>query len=375
AFIAERPGAFLALTGRKLVHLFSSHEMPNVEDPNFYRRRSSILSFPLLLSFGVVAPLALVGIVGRKRRDREIPILLAGGTYALSVVLFFVNARYRLPLVPFFVLYASAGLVETARALRRARRGPRGLLYAPLAHLAAGLLLVNWNPIEPPADPSQTRFNEGWAAQKTGDYERAFEEYAGVSRSSPWYGPALNNRATVELNRGETSAAIGHLIDALTIDSTYFEAWSNLGRAYYAEGRMAEAASAFERAARLWPYDPSFHANLGLARKGAGEIEGAARAFRAALETDEAYGKARLHLAEILLASGRPGEALSHLERVVRDEPENAAARHLLALSLEALGRTDEARAAWWDLLRIAPPGSPPAEKAREALEGAPSGR
>ncbi|MBM3319225.1 MAG: tetratricopeptide repeat protein [Candidatus Eisenbacteria bacterium] len=369
AFAAEKPGAFLALNARKLAHLFSSYEIPNIEDPNFYRGRSRILSFPLLFSFGIVAPLAVAGILGRRRREREGPLLLAGAVYVFSIVLFFVNARYRLPLVPILVVYASAGLA----AIVRARRGPRGTLVRLLALLAAALLLVNWNPSEPERDESQTRFNEGWAAQKNGDFERALEEYARVDRSSDWYAPALNNRAVLEMTRDDLDAAIEDLLHAVAIDSTYFDAWSNLGRACYRAGRMREAAEAFERAARLWPHDPSFHANLGLARKAEGDLEGAARAFGAALEADETYRSARLHLAEILLAGERPAEALPHLERALREERGDAAARWLLGNALAGVGRTEEAEAAWREVLRIAP-GSPLAERARAALGSDPPG-
>jgi tetratricopeptide (TPR) repeat protein len=278
-----------------------------------------------------------------------------------------VNARYRLPIVPILLVFAAGGLAGLARARALS---PRTLLR-PLALFGAALLLVNWNPLGKIDDASQAHFNEGWAEQKSGEMEAAAREYGEVIRESSWYAPALNNRAVILLGRKSWEEAALLLREAVAIDSTYYDAWSNLGRACYAAGRYGEAASAFERAARLWPDDPGFHSNLGLARKGAGDLEGAVRAFRSALAADDRYGRARIHLGEVLIALGRPAEALPELERSARDEPANAAAWHLLGTARAALGREDEARAAWEEVIRLEP-SSPLAERARASLRGSP---
>jgi tetratricopeptide (TPR) repeat protein len=364
AFIRENPGAFLALTGRKVVYLFSSHEIANVEDPNFARRSSRFLSLPLYLSFGVIAPLAAAGLAARRPGPREIPVLLAGAAYAISVLLFFVNGRYRLPLAPVFLAYGAAGLVRLAGV---ARGGNRGILR-PLVPVGAALLLVNWNPFGKGEDASQSHFNEGWAAQKNGDSAAAEREYGRVERSSPWFAPSLNNRAAILMGRDDPAAALPLLVRATEIDSTYYEAWYNLGRAFYALGRISGAVAAFERAVGLWPDDAAYQTNLGIARKKAGDLEGAARAFRAALERDDASRLTRVHLAEVCLALGRPGEALPHLDRAVREEPNDPAAWHLYGAALAAAGRDEEARRAWREVLRIAP-DSPLGARARASLE------
>lgn len=364
AFLAGRPGEAVVLAGRKTIALLSSYEMPNVKDPNFSRARSPFLSLPLWVGFGVAAPLALVGL-RRRRKEGGAVLLLLVAAYTLSVLLFFVNARYRLPLVPFLLVFAAAGLVELVEAGRSLSR--RALL--PGALLVAGLLLVNWNPLGEVSDESQARFDEGWAAQKGGDLERAIDEYGRVSEGSAWFGPALNNRAVLLLGRGEVEEATADLIRAVSIDSTYYDAWSNLGRVYYEAKRFEDAAHAFEKAARLWPGDAGYLANLGLARKGAGDLEGAIAAFREALAADDGHDAARNHLAEVLVVVRREGEALPHLERLAREDPANVAARYYLGVARERLGDRDGSRAAYEEVIRLAP-GSPLAGRARQALGG-----
>ena len=85
-------------------------------------------SFPLRLAghvshFGVIAPLALFGVWATwARRDQLWLLYVMGATYAASVMMFFVFTRYRYPLVPFLILFASAGLVDARRLLREPER-------------------------------------------------------------------------------------------------------------------------------------------------------------------------------------------------------------------------------------------------------------
>jgi hypothetical protein len=69
--------------------------------------------------FGVLVPLACLGVVVTWHERRRLWVLYAMiAAYSASVLLFFVYARYRFALVPFLVLFASAGaiwLVEFAR--------------------------------------------------------------------------------------------------------------------------------------------------------------------------------------------------------------------------------------------------------------------
>ena len=73
--------------------------------------------------FGLLVPLALVGVIATWPDRRRLWIVHALAlAYAASVVMFFVFARYRYPLVPFLMLFAADTLRLTcARVTSRAR--------------------------------------------------------------------------------------------------------------------------------------------------------------------------------------------------------------------------------------------------------------
>src|SRR5262249_20057627 len=141
-FMTSEPGAWLRLTARKVALLSSAREMVDTESQETHAR----YSLPLRLlgpvgHFGILVPLAVIGVVATWPMRRRLWILYAMTLfYAASVVLFYVFARYRYPLVPLLVMFAAAGLVEF-----RALRG-RPIWIA--AGVGAVAVFANW-PIVP----------------------------------------------------------------------------------------------------------------------------------------------------------------------------------------------------------------------------------
>ena len=101
-----------------------------------------------LVGYGVVCPLALVGLVlSLIGRERIGVLYLMCAFYVVTVaVLFFVAARYRLPIVPYFLILASGAIVWLAGQLRVKR------YYSPSRTLESQFPLVlralrrRWNP-------------------------------------------------------------------------------------------------------------------------------------------------------------------------------------------------------------------------------------
>jgi len=140
AEIAADPARFLAGLLRKSFFLLHAYEVGNNRDLALYRRANPVLSLPLV-SYGLLLPLALVGLLSSPRRSREKNLLVAFFvTYGLSLVLFFVCARFRVPLLPVLFILAGKGLVEMGGRVRR--RELRPLLF-PLLLLATSSAIVN----------------------------------------------------------------------------------------------------------------------------------------------------------------------------------------------------------------------------------------
>ena len=141
-WMAANPGRALMLLGKKALLLVNAQEGRNNINPMWFAREEGV--FPLARwwpATWLMLPVAILGLAYYRRWQ-------PGGNLLLWVVLiqaaailpFFVNARFRLPLLPLLALFAAAGgavLVNLWKA--RDRRA----LVVPLGFLAALFVVVN----------------------------------------------------------------------------------------------------------------------------------------------------------------------------------------------------------------------------------------
>src|SRR5258706_11571563 len=125
-YIRTQPAAWLKLMARKFALTFNAAELPDSESQDVYAEWSWLLRILRPLDFGLLLGLAALGAVVTAPDWRRLWILYAiVVTYAASVALFYVFARYRFPIVPVLLLLAAG---EIIRAFDRTReRGFRTL--------------------------------------------------------------------------------------------------------------------------------------------------------------------------------------------------------------------------------------------------------
>jgi hypothetical protein len=169
------PGAWASLLWSKFQFFWNAYERANVESFHFHRRFAGILSLPLL-TFGIVAPLGLLGVFLTRGRWKKLWLLYGGILAYLAVALaFYVLARYRLPVVVFLIPFAGAACVELA-ALVRGRRAAE--LVLSLAALGAIAFFTNMTVArDTPGGVSHYHVRSGDAYVARGDTTRAETEY------------------------------------------------------------------------------------------------------------------------------------------------------------------------------------------------------
>ncbi len=193
AHAAAHPLDAAWLLARKVRFFWNDREVSALVRYDFTRTLSPVLGAPLV-RFGLFAPLALVGCLLALRRGAERSARLAAGFVlagTLSVVLFFVQDRYRIPFVPAFAVTATLGAKELLDALRaRARRR----VALGLAALAAGLLLA-FPPLRFRAHPEREFAELAAQYEDLGDLAEAERAWRRAVEASPVHLPALLGRA------------------------------------------------------------------------------------------------------------------------------------------------------------------------------------
>ncbi len=104
-----------------------------------------------------------------------------------------------------------------------------------------------------------------------------------------------------------------------------------LGMALVQMGRSGRALAEFDEAARLSPTDPAPLLEAGRLRAGLGDLGRARAAFEAARIACGGCPEADRLLGSVLLAAGKPAEAIAPLSRLWAAHPDSLVRRHLMA--------------------------------------------
>lgn len=213
AWALAEPWAFVRLQLHKLRLLVSGNEIYRNQAIYPARVDSPILALllwkipGLAFPFGLLLPLALVGLAVGARRAPLLALSVAG--LSVMVLAFFVTARYRVMLVPFLLIFAAQGVCWfMGEPCRRAKvmAGACVLAVYPLANWGQGKMEYRMNP--------DAEYTLGVRCGETGRMSDAQALFESAVVSQPGY----------------------------------VEAWLNLSVCYDAAGRAQDARAAFARA-------------------------------------------------------------------------------------------------------------------------------
>jgi len=120
-WIRTEPLAFLELKFRMLLLFWHQQEIPNNIAMQNEGRHSTLLRLPGLPGFGLIGSLAAWGMLlsWRIRAPQRLFLHFTVVVYCLGTVLFYILARFRVPLMPVLCVFAGAAVAEGLRLLPR----------------------------------------------------------------------------------------------------------------------------------------------------------------------------------------------------------------------------------------------------------------
>ncbi len=120
-WLHEEPLAWPELKLRMLLLFWNRVEIPNNINIDYAGRDSLVLQSPLLADFAVIGVFALLGLFtcGRLRSPARLYLYANVITLCLAVLLFYILARFRVPLVPLLCIFAGAAIARLITLCRR----------------------------------------------------------------------------------------------------------------------------------------------------------------------------------------------------------------------------------------------------------------
>ncbi len=317
-YVKNQPLDFAKGLGRKTLEFICSREIPRNVNIYMFGRWSRLLrlltwkdggfGFP----FGLIFPLAVLGVIFNWRRIPA-PVILFVVLYPLSIILFFVTSRYKVPVVPILAILAAAGLVSVVERIRLSRW--RELML--IAAVVMGTILLSTLP--GPFCQEQVDFEPeffqfvGRAMSKRGLNDEAMACFSEALRLKPdcpetyfYVGDALRGQ-------GKVSKAIEYYREALQLKPDYSVAYivhNNLGAALVEQGKVDEAIEHYKETIRLKPDYPIVHNNLGTALAKQGKVDEAIEHYKEALRLKPDFPEARENLASALARRRKSKDAV-----------------------------------------------------------------
>jgi tetratricopeptide (TPR) repeat protein len=341
SFLVSEPLEAMRLYGRKLALLLGSTEISNNRELYFRRDRSRVLS-ALPVSFGLLLGLSTLGLLflllpghspgggtsaKHRRLERLLPHYLAV-PYAVSILLFFVTSRYRLPVAFLLVPPAAHATVELwSRARKRRMRS----VLSGAGFVTAVVVLGGLNPFDVGNVAScRGLYNLGHDLSGV-DPTRAVRVLTRAVHCDPTYAPSWKVRGRVHLEAGRYKEALEDLTRACRLDRRFASAFFLRGVTLQEMGLHLRALPDYERVLDLNPRHVPALTNLADIRMRQGHLEKAYPLLVRALHEDPLFENAIYGLGYFYEQVGARDAAIEQYARI----PDFPPARLRLAVLLE----------------------------------------
>jgi tetratricopeptide (TPR) repeat protein len=354
AFWSQQPLRALGETGRKFGLLVHSHELMRDFDFYYFRDHFSwVLRFPGW-NFAVLFALAVVGWGWvRPRTPAEQLVLWQLAALALGISLFFVTARYRVPLLPLVALFAAHGLLHlVALARRRAWRALAGPVGAAVAAFVVSS--VDFFGVDQ-VDATEAEYRIATTYERRGQLQDAILRYDAVLERDPNHAMAAGRAGVCAQRLGRLQEAIDRYEALLRARPDYAEAAVNLATIAWQSGNPAEAEHYFKVALDADPFLAQAHAAVAMFELQRGNPAAAVSGFAKALAYDPMWDALRLDYVRALLAMDDLRGAAAEIARAARILPASGQIELLRGDVAAASGDMATARAAWERGLQLDP--------------------
>lgn len=261
------PGHFAGLLFKKLRLFINGEEIPN--NQNLYMVRDFVpLLRPLMFKnvlffpYGLLAPLAIIGLaisITSWRKYLLIHLLL--GSYLSSLLLFFLCARFRQPMIPLMIPFAVLAVQQMISFVRK-----KEVKKIAIAVVALTLLLVESNHAmlgtEHGGLESLDSYSLGIMYYDRGDLVNAQKYLLKSVEADPNFAKPYINLGLISRRSGDYEQALRYYQTAWELDPTAWRAYTNAAAILKRTDRLDEAIGLLEQARAAADYSEFVHLYL-----------------------------------------------------------------------------------------------------------------
>ena len=241
--IKAAPFDWLKLIAKKGMLFLNVREIGNNRPLSLPIQASWLLKILIFNSLGALFPILLIGILYNWKKP-EIKILTFYFLiFGATMIMFFTNTRYRMPIVPVAVILAAMGIMTVYRQINY-----RSALCRILPCFAIGCVLTipNWTG-DVVDQPTQAHYIHGNAFMRQGKLSDALAQFRMAENVDPKFPELQLNIGVALLSTGDTLNAMQAFRRELDSNPNSSKAHNNLGVIYEIQGNLKYAAESYSK--------------------------------------------------------------------------------------------------------------------------------
>ena len=359
-YMANEPWSFMKGIFYKTSQFISSREMPRNVDIYLFRQWSILLSAGLFkisnagFPFILLLPFSILGAVFCFRKI-PLPLWFFLLIYPASVILFFVTARYRMPIIPVLSVLAGCSGVTLFGMIKN--RSYQKLGTALVGMILIGVAMVLPGPFfEEKVDyEAEFYFSLGGSLDQAGFPDRAVAHYQHAATLRENHLDTLYDLAIVLGQQGRHKEAIRHYQKIISIDPEFLQSQKSLGNAFIKLKMYPEALPHLVNAGLLDDQDPEVFINAGNIYAMQGKLDDAILSLNIAYKLQPDNFRTRNNLANIYLSLKKLNEAVKFYRLALMMNNDASAVHSNLGYCLQQQGKDGEAIDAFETALALDP--------------------
>jgi tetratricopeptide (TPR) repeat protein len=329
-YLVNEPVDAIKLYGHKLKMILGEGERSNNKFIYQWREWSPLLRLQIWPGWTVILGFGVIGLFSRGRDSRNTFLFLTIILYSLSILLFFVNARFRLPLAAMLIIPAGAGLDAVWIAIKNRKwvLPKKSLIIASILTAFALFDLQGFAENRIDANPFH-HFTLGNAWADAGEDFKAISEYRFAIAADEKY-------------RQQNFYMIG---DAL---------YSSLGGLLIKTRQQTQLMPLYKKWVQRLPESMEARVSLGEALLQSGDIDAASVQFEIMLRQAPKDTRAGIGYAWVMYHNKEFGSALRKFQMLNRKTPD-ATVLFGAGLCLIELGRLEESIPVFQEVIKMQP--------------------
>jgi tetratricopeptide (TPR) repeat protein len=309
-FIVQEPMMFIKLVLKKCFLIVNSQEIPDNYDYVFMKTLTPVLKIAII-PFGFLMACSVFAVyLYRWNTPAFWLVYIYSGIYAVSVIMFYVVSRFRLPVVPAMIPLAAFFILEGWKKILTLQ-GQRQCAFVGCALII--LSLVFW-PVKT-GDPAASHMNIGFAYENRGLWQEAADHYKSAVNINPTFAQGHLRQAVAYRMMGKIDTAMSELQQALNIQPQLVDAHMELGLNYENMKLWEHSAFHYRAVVEISPGMALSHLRLGIAFRMMEKLDMALSELQMVVAIDPNLTEAYLEIGLVYMIKGMLDEAISAYEK------------------------------------------------------------